>query len=82
MSQYLLNPKVNVAEKRMLTHQQMIRLIRRLRSRKFGAKLLAYEVEEITTDKSITLTAMGKNDSVTLPPGNYYNVHIEYCTEN
>ena len=82
MSQYLLNPKVNVAEKRMLTHQQMIRLIRRLRSRKFGAKLLAYDVEEITTTESVTLETKFSIDRVTLPPGNYYNVHIEYCTEN
>lgn len=81
MSHQLLNPKINVAKKRMLTHQQMIRLVRRLRSRKFGAKLLAYEVEEITTTEFVTLEALNGRERVVLSPGNYYDVYIEYCAE-
>lgn len=81
MTQYLLGPKVNVAEKRMLTHPQMIRLVRKLKSKKFGAKLLAYDVEEITTKEYVELKdPINKYNSVVLPPGNYYNVHVEYCT--
>jgi len=77
MNQYLLDPVVHTCECKMLTPDQFRRLLTRLKSKKFGAKLLALDVDEITI-KDVTRVENQFRERVSLMPGNYFNVHVEY----
>lgn len=80
MTKYLLNPKIIAHDSKMLTGPQLNRLLRRIQSKKFGAKMVAVDVEEVTTTKDTHLRGRyHNNDYIILPPGNYFNVHIEYA---
>ena len=75
---YLLDPKVQTAECKMLTSNQFGRLLKKLNSKKFAAKIVAVDAEEIVT-KSQTILSEGRGYvKVTLPAGNYFNVHVEF----
>ena len=76
MPSYLLKPVVSAWECKLLTHEQFSRLLKRIKTKKFGAKMIALDVEEVTTTENTTLRSYGQ--SVKLPPGNYFNVHVEY----
>ena len=60
----------------MLTPDQFRRLMQRIKMKKFGTKMVALDVEEVVTTKKTKL--YGDARSITLPPGNYFNVHVEY----
>ncbi len=80
MAQYLLDPKVVTCNCNMLTQTQLNRLLRNLKSKRFGTKLFAVDVEEITTDAP-TLMLQGSHymaKKYWLSAGTYFNVHVEY----
>ena len=76
MPSYLLKPVVSTWECKMLTPEQFSRLLKRIKTKKFGAKMIALDVEEVVTTEKTKLH--GYRESVNLPPGNYFNVHVEY----
>jgi len=77
---YLLDPKVYTATCNMLTPEQFRRLLTKLKSKKFGSKIVAIDAEEIVTTATTTLTSRyhWTEKHLSLPPGNYFNVHVEY----
>jgi len=60
----------------MLTPEQFRRLMQRIKMKKFGTKMVALDVEEVITAEKSKI--YGDNKFITLPPGNYFNVHVEY----
>ena len=77
MPAYLLKPVVCTCECKMLTQGQLNKLLRGIKSKKFGTSLVAVDVEEIVT-KKVTEVNHRYEPNVRLQPGSYFNVHVEY----
>ena len=73
----LLEPVVRTCECNMLTQVQFARLLKQLNSKKFAAKIVAVDAEEVVTSHRTYLTSKF-GERVGFPEGNYFNVHVEY----
>lgn len=82
MEAHLLNPKVRVQRLEYRTQQQLNRILKAVKSKKFGAKIYAVDVEEVTLDAPLTIDSVFKvmrsPMRMTLKPGNYFHIHLEY----
>lgn len=82
----LLKPKVSFLRRKFLTEDQMIRLLKKIKSKKFGAKDFAVEIEEeevkFQTTHRVIRTYLRYATSIihedTIPPGKYFHVYVEY----
>lgn len=72
MSGKLLNPKVNFCYRRWLTEDKMLSLLKKIKSKKFGAKIFAVDVEEVDLGHTLH-SAFGIKK-----PGKYFHIRIEY----
>lgn len=83
----LLKPKVSYFLRKFLTEDQMIRLLKKIKSKKFGAKDFAIEIEEEevkfqTTHRIICQKYLRYGSTIIhediIEPGKYFHVYIEY----
>ena len=85
----LLNPKVHFVERKFLTEDQMLRLLKKFKQKKFGFKDYAVEVEEVVLDAPYKQCFYIKTKSMygrlgelervkSLNPGSYFHLRIEY----
>ncbi len=75
----LLNPKVSFCYRKWLTEDKMLALLKKLKSKKFGAKVYAVDVEEVQLDKEILLDSKFWYVTKTkLKPGTYFHIRVEY----
>lgn len=82
----LLNPKVQVMSRKYLTEKEFKTFQTKIKRKKMGFKDIALDVEEVLVKEAIEIKksfvcgdSKGYyNQTVTIKPGTYYHVYMEY----
>lgn len=79
MTAYLLEPKVRTVDFKFLTQAELNKLLKRIKQKKYGMKIAAVDVDEITVDVKEPVQKTNRfREKQRIEPGNYFNVHLEY----
>lgn len=80
MTVSLLNPKVCSVNFKQLTQVELNKLLKKLKNKKLGFTMAAVDVTEVEYDDYVRRVNRYKERSV-LPPGSYFDVHVEYVVD-